>query len=280
MFQFELTEEEKVINKFKISPIPTEEQIKEIAELQNTYTFYYKVKSEAFNIFWVEGDVDFPKKLISAITDILVRPVEMPKGQEIPDQMTCRLKDKPTAKDVAYFTDEIPLTPKQAGKIGSILYLFYSDKFTYLVENNVLRVNYEYTSYRVLLNQLLEDIEGENVLVFTVEDISEANAGEFIRRVKDELEGREFMIYQSKYLEGNLNLLIRNESWILKVLESHVKKIKRDSEYFKQLLEKYEKEVSERLSRHLFGEFENHIDKYAQLFDKFCNEMREIQNLK
>lgn len=141
-------------------------------------------------------------------------------------------------------------------------------------------MNYEYTSHRVLLNQLLEDIEGENVLVFTVEDISEANAGEFIRRVKDKLEGREFMIYQSKYLEGNLNLLIRNESWILKVLESHVKKIKRDSEYFKQLLEKYEKEVSERLSRHLFGEFENHIDKYAQLFDKFCNEMREIQNLK
>ena len=241
MLQFELTEEEKVISRFKISPIPTEEQIKEIAELQKTYTFYYKVKSESFNIFWVEGDVDFPNKLISAITDILVRPVEMPKGQEIPDQMTCRLKDKPTAKDVAYFTDEIPLTPKQAGKIGSILYLFYSDKFTYLVENNVLRVNYEYTSYRVLLNQLLEDIEGENVLVFTVEDISEANAGEFIRRVKDELEGREFMIYQSKYLEGNLNLLIRNESWILKVLESHVKKIKRDSEYFKQLLEKYEK---------------------------------------
>lgn len=280
MLQFELTEEEKVISRFKISPIPTEEQIKEIAELQKTYTFYYKVKSESFNIFWVEGDVDFPNKLISAITDILVRPVEMPKGQEIPDQMTCRLKDKPTAKDVAYFTDEIPLTPKQAGKIGSILYLFYSDKFTYLVENNVLRVNYEYTSYRVLLNQLLEDIEGENVLVFTVEDISEANAGEFIRRVKDELEGREFMIYQSKYLEGNLNLLIRNESWILKVLESHVKKIKRDSESFKHVLEKYEKEVSERLSRHLFGEFENHIDKYAQLFDKFCNEMREIRNLK
>lgn len=280
MLQFELTEEEKVISRFKISPIPTEEQIKEIAELQKTYTFYYKVKSETFNIFWVEGEVDFSNKLISAVMDILVRPVEMPKGQEIPDQMTCRLKDKPTAKDVAYFTDEIPLTPKQAGKIGSILYLFYSDKFTYLVENNVLRVNYEYTSHRVLLNQLLEDIEGENVLVFTVEDISEANAGEFIRRVKDKLEGREFMIYQSKYLEGNLNLLIRNESWILKVLESHVKKIKRDSEYFKQLLEKYEKEVSERLSRHLFGEFENHIDKYAQLFDKFCNEMREIQNLK
>lgn len=277
MFQFELTEEEKVINKFKISPIPTEEQIKEIVELQNTYTFYYKLKSETFSIFWAEGEVDFPNKLISAVMDILVRPVEMPKDPEIPDQMTCRLKDKPTAKNVAYFTDEIPLTPKQAGKIGSILYLFYSDKFTYLVENNVLRVNYEYTSYRVLLNQLLEDIEGENVLVFTVEDISEANAGEFIRRVKDELEDREFMIYQSKYLEGNLNLLIRNESWILKVLESHAQKIKRGSEYFKQIFEKYETEIRQRLASHWAVDQDV---EYSQLFDKFYNEMRRVWDLK
>ncbi len=70
MLQFELTEEEKVISRFKISPIPTEEQIKEIAELQKTYTFYYKVKSETFNIFWVEGEVDFSNKLISAVMDI------------------------------------------------------------------------------------------------------------------------------------------------------------------------------------------------------------------
>lgn len=280
MFQFELTEEEKVINKFKISPIPTEEQIKEIAELQNTYTFYYKVKSEAFNIFWVEGEVDFPNKLISAVMDILVRPVVMPKDPEIPDQMTCRLKDKPAAKDVAYFTDEIPLTPKQAGKIGSILYLFYSDKFTYLVENNMLKVNYEGATYRAFLNNLLNDIEKENILLFTVENISEADAAEFIRAVKDEHEHHLFIIYQSKYLEGNLNLLIPNKPWVLKVLEPLAQKIKRDGEYFKHVLKKYEKEISERLSRHFFGQLEAHVGEYAQLFDKFCNEMREIRNLK
>lgn len=58
------------------------------------------------------------------------------------------------------------------------------------------------------------------------------------------------------------------------------RKLRETVNLFKHVLEKYEKEVSERLSRHLFGEFENHIDKYAQLFDKFCNEMREIRNLK
>lgn len=280
MLQFELTEEEKVISRFKISPIPTEEQIKKIAELQKTYTFYYKVKSETFNIFWVEGEVDFSNKLISAVMDILVRPVEMPKGQEIPDQMTCRLKDKPTAKDVAYFTDEIPLTPKQADKIGPILYHFFSDKFTYVIEDNMLKVSYEYTAYRSPINQLLKDIEGENILLFTVENITEAGADELISVVKGEYKLAEIMIYQSRYLKGDLHLLIKNEPRLLKTLETHAKKIKRDSESFKHVLEKYEKEVSERLSRHLFGEFENHIDKYAQLFDRFCNEMREIRNLK
>lgn len=58
------------------------------------------------------------------------------------------------------------------------------------------------------------------------------------------------------------------------------RKLRETVNLFKHVLEKYEKEVSERLSRHFFGEFENHIDKYAQLFDKFCNEMREIRNLK
>lgn len=280
MLQFELTEEEKVISRFKISPIPTEEQIKEIAELQKTYTFYYKVKSETFNIFWVEGEVDFSNKLISAVMNILVRPVEMPKGQEIPDQMTCRLKDKPTAKDVAYFTDEIPLTPKQADKIGPILYHFFSDKFTYVIEDNMLKVSNEYTAYRAPINQLLKDIEGENILLFTVENITEAGADELISVVKGEYKLAKIMIYQRRYLKGDLHLLIKNEPRLLKTLETHAKKIKRDSESFKHVLEKYEKEVSERLSRHLFGEFENHIDKYAQLFDRFCNEMREIRNLK
>lgn len=276
MFQFELIEEEKVINKFKISPIPTEDQIKEIAELQNTYTFYYKVKSETFSIFWVEGEVDFPNKLISAVMDILVRPVEVSKDQEIPDQMTCRLKDKPTAKDVAYFADEILLTPKQAGKIEPIIDLFYSDKIAYVVEDNELKVSYEIPSYRALLNKILKDIEGENVLLFTIKNITEAEADELIRVAKREIERCNFIIYQRKYLEGNLHLLIRNEPWVLKALESHAQKIKRSNDFF----ERYEKEVRERLSRHFFGEFENRIDKYAQLFDKFCNEMREIRNLK
>ena len=274
MLQFELTEERKVVNEFKISPIPTEKQIKEIAELQNKYSFYYKVKSETFNIFWTEDEVNFPNKLINAALDILVRPVETSKD---PEQTTCRLKVERPAKDVAYFTDEILLTSKQAGKIGSILYLFYSDKFTYLVENNVLKVNYEYASYRVLLNQLLEDIEGENVLVFTVEYISKADAVEFIRRVKDELEDREFMIYQSKYLEGNLNLLLRNESWILKVLESHAQKIKRGSDCFKQIFEKYETEIRQRLASHWAVDQDV---EYSQLFDKFYNEMRRVWDLK
>lgn len=280
MLQFELTEEEKVISRFKISPIPTEEQIKEIAELQKTYTFYYKVKSESFNIFWVEGDVDFPNKLISAITDILVRSVEVSKDPELPEQSTCGLKDKPTTKGNAYYTKEFPLTPKQADKIGPILYHFFSDKFTYVIEDNMLKVSYEYTAYRAPINQLLKDIEGENILLFTVENITEAGADELISVVKGEYKLAEIMIYQSRYLKGDLHLLIKNEPRLLKTLETHAKKIKRDSESFKHVLEKYEKEVSERLSRHLFGEFENHIDKYAQLFDKFCNEMREIQNLK
>lgn len=232
MLQFELTEEEKVISRFKISPIPTEEQIKEIAELQKTYTFYYKVKSESFNIFWVEGDVDFPNKLISAITDILVRPVEMPKGQEIPDQMTCRLKDKPTTKGNAYYTKEFPLTPKQADKIGPILYHFFSDKFTYVIEDNMLKVSYEYTAYRSPINQLLKDIEGENILLFTVENITEAGADELISVVKGEYKLAEIMIYQSRYLKGDLHLLIKNEPRLLKTLETHAKKIKRDSESF------------------------------------------------
>lgn len=280
MLQFELTEEEKVISRFKISPIPTEEQIKEIAELQKTYTFYYKVKSESFNIFWVEGDVDFPNKLISAITDILVRSVEVSKDPELPDQMTCGLKDKPTTKGNAYYTKEFPLTPKQADKIGPILYHFFSDKFTYVIEDNMLKVSYEYTAYRAPINQLLKDIEGENILLFTVENITEAGADELISVVKGEYKLAEIMIYQNRYLKGDLHLLIKNEPRLLKTLETHAKKIKRDSESFKHVLEKYEKEVSERLSRHLFGEFENHIDKYAQLFDRFCNEMREIRNLK
>lgn len=276
MFQFELTEEEKVISKFKISPIPTEEQIKKIAELQNTYTFYYKVKSEAFGIFWVEGDVDFPNKLISAIMDILVRSVEVPKDPEIPDQMTCRLKDKPTAKDVAYFADEILLTPKQAGKIGSILYL-YSDKFTYLVEDNVLKVSYESPWYRSLLNKILEDIESEKVLLFTIENITEAEADKIIHVAKREIECCNFIIYKQKYLEGNLNLLIRNEAWVLKALESHAEKIKKSNELFKQVFEKYEKEVRQRFSRHCFGD---QGVEYAQLFDQFYNEMRKVWDLK
>lgn len=280
MLQFELTEEEKVISRFKISPIPTEEQIKEIAELQKTYTFYYKVKSESFNIFWVEGDVDFPNKLISAITDILVRSVEVSKDPELHDQMTCGLKDKPTTKGNAYYTKDFPLTPKQADKIGPILYHFFSDKFTYVIEDNMLKVSYEYTAYRSPINQLLKDIEGENILLFTVENITEAGADELISVVKGEYKLAEIMIYQNRYLKGDLHLLIKNEPRLLKTLETHAKKIKRDSESFKHVLEKYEKEVSERLSRHLFGEFENHIDKYAQLFDRFCNEMREIRNLK
>lgn len=280
MLRFELTEEEKVISRFKISPIPTEEQIKEIAELQKTYTFYYKVKSESFNIFWVEGDVDFPNKLISAITDILVRSVEVSKDPELPDQMTCGLKDKPTTKGNAYYTKEFPLTPKQADKIGPILYYFFSDKFTYVIEDNMLKVSYEYTAYRAPINQLLKDIEGENILLFTVENITEAGADELISVVKGEYKLAEIMIYQSRYLKGDLHLLIKNEPRLLKTLETHANKIKRDSESFKHVLEKYEKEVSERPSRHLFGGFENHIDKYAQLFDRFCNEMREIRNLK
>lgn len=278
MLQFELTEEEKVISRFKIFPIPTEEQIKEIAELQKTYTFYYKVKSESFNIFWVEGDVDFPNKLISAITDILVRPVEVSKD---PEQSTCGLKDKPTMKDSARYTSEFPLTPKQADKIEPILRHFFSDKFTYVVEDNVLKASYKYTGYRALIDQLLKDIEDENILLFTVENITEADADELIiRAVKDEKELGGFIICQSKYLKDNLHLLIRNKPRFLKALKTHVREIKRCNETFKHVFEKYEKEVSERLSRHLFGEFENRIDKYAQLFDKFCNEMREIRNLK
>lgn len=281
MFQFELIEEEKVINKFKISPIPTEDQIKEIAELQNTYTFYYKVKSETFSIFWAEGEVDFPNKLISAVMDILVRSVEVSKDPELPEQSTCGLKDKPTTKDTARYTSEFPLTPKQADKIEPILHHFFSDKFTYEIEDNVLKASYKYTGHHALINQLLKDIEDENILLFTVENITEADADELIiRAVKDEKELGGFIICQSKFLKDNLHLLIRNKPRFLKALKTHVREIKRDSESFKRVLEKYEKEVSERLSRHFFGEFENHIDKYAQLFDKFCNEMREIRNLK
>lgn len=281
MLQFELTEEEKVISRFKISPIPTEEQIKEIAGLQKTYTFYYKVKSESFNIFWVEGDVDFPNKLISAITDILVRSVEVSKDPESPEQSTCGLKEKPTTKDTTRYTSEFPLTPKQADIIEPILHHFFSDKFTYEIEDNVLKASYKYTGHHALINQLLKDIEDENILLFTVENITEADADELIiRAVKDEKELGGFIICQSKYLKDNLHLLIRNKPRFLKALKTHVREIKRDSESFKRVLEKYEKEVSERLSHHFFGEFEKHVDKYAQLFDKFCNEMREIRNLK
>ncbi len=280
MFQFELTEEEKVINKFKISPIPTEEQIKEIAELQNTYTFYYKVKSEAFNIFWVEGEVDFPNKLISAVMDILVRPVETPKDPEIPDQMTCRLKDKPTAKDVAYFTDEILLTPKQAGKVEPIIDLFFSDEFTYVAEDNKLKVSYESACCHSLLKDLLEDIEDERILLFTVENITELDADVFIHDVDDEIGRFVMAICQQKYLEGNLHLLVKNEPRVLKVLKSHVRKIKRNNELYKRVFEKYEKEVRQRFSRHCSGWFENHGVELAQLFDQFYNEMRKIQDLK
>lgn len=281
MFQFELTEEEKVINKFKISPIPTEEQIKEIAELQNTYTFYYKVKSEAFNIFWVEGDVDFPNKLISAVMDILVRPIVMPKDPEIPDQMTCRLKDKPTAKDVAYFTDEILLTPKQAGKVEPIIDLFFSDEFTYVAEDNKLKVSYESACCHSLLKDLLEDIEDENVLLFTVENITEADADELIiRAVQDEKELGGFIICQSKYLKDSLHLLIRNKPRFLKALKTHVREIKRNNELYKRVFEKYEKEVRQRFSRHCSGWFENHGMELAALFDQFYNEMRKIRDLK
>ena len=277
MFQFELIEEEKVINKFKISPIPTEDQIKEIAELQNTYTFYYKVKSETFSIFWVEGEVDFPNKLISAVMDILVRSVEVPKDQEIPDQMTCRLKDKPTAKDVAYFADKILLTPKQAGKVEPIIDLFFSDKFTYVIEDNVLKASYDDTDCRALLNDLLEGIEDENILIFTVESITEADAGELIRRVEDEYTPAKFRIYRSKYLKDSLHLLIKNEPRLLKTLETHVWKIKKCNESFKHLLEKYEKEIRQRLSRHWFGD---HEVEASQLLDKFYNEMRKVLDLK
>lgn len=280
MLQFELTKEEKVINRFKISPIPTEEQIKEIVELQNKYTFYYKVKSETFNIFWVEGDVDFPNKLISAITDILVRSVEVSKDPELPEQSTCGLKDKPTMKDTARYTSEFPLTPKQADKIEPIIDLFYNDKIAYVVEDNVLKASYDDIDCHAFLKDLLSEIEDENILLFAVENIAEVDADELISVVEDEYTRAKFTIYQNKYLKGNLHLLIRNEPRLLKTLKTHVRRIKRSNELFKQLLEKYEKEVSERLSRHFFGEFENHIDKYAQLFDKFCNEMREIQNLK
>lgn len=274
MLQFELTEERKVVNKFKISPIPTEKQIKEIADLQNKYTFYYKVKSDTFNVFWIEGEVSFPNKLISAVLDILVQPVEVSKD---PEQMTCRLKDEPSTKDVTYFTDEILLTSKQAGKIEPIIDHFFSDKFSYAVEGDVLKVSYKCATYRAILNNLLKDIEKEYILLFTVEDISEANAVEFIRAVKDELKGTEFMIYQSKYLEGNLKLLTRNEPWILKVLESHAQKIKRDAEYFKQIFEKYETEIRQRLARHWAVD---HDVEYAQLFDNFYNEMRRVWDLK
>lgn len=274
MLQFELTEERKVVNKFKISPTPTEKQIKEIAELQNKYAFYYKVKSDTFNIFWIEGEVSFPNKLISAVLDILVRPVETSKD---PEQMTCGLKDVSTTKDVTCFTDEFLLTPKQAGKIEPIIDHFFNDKFSYVVEGDVLKVSYKCATYRAILNNLLKDIEREYILLFTVEDISEANAGEFIRVVKDELKGTEFMIYQSKYLEGNLKLLTRNEPWILKVLESHAQKIKRDAEYFKQIFEKYETEIRQRLARHWAVD---HDVEYAQLFDNFYNEMRRVWDLK
>ena len=280
MFQFELIEEEKVINKFKISPIPTEDQIKEIAELQNTYTFYYKVKSETFSIFWVEGEVDFPNKLISAVMDILVRPVEVPKDQEIPDQMTCRLKDKPTAKDIAYFTDEILLTPKLAGKVEPIIDLFFSDKFTYVVEGNKLKVSYEDGCDHALLKDLLEGIEDERILLFTVENITELDADLFIHDVDDEIGRFVMAICQQKYLEGNLHLLVKNEPRVLKVLKSHVRKIKRNNELYKHVFEKYEKEVRQRFSRHCSGWFENHGAELGVLFDQFYNEMRKIRDHK
>lgn len=280
MFQFELTEEEKIINKFKISPIPTEEQIKEIVELQNTYTFYYKLKSETFSIFWAEGEVDFPNKLISAVMDILVRPVEVPKDQEIPDQMTCRLKDKPTAKDIAYFTDEILLTPKLAGKVEPIIDLFFSDKFIYVVEDNKLKVSYEDGCDHALLKDLLEVTEDERILLFTVENIIEADANELIDDMKDEFGGFVTVIYQQKYLEGNLHLLVKNEPRVLKVLKSHVRKIKRNNELYKRIFEKYEKEVRQRFSRHCSGWFENHGAELGVLFDQFYNEMRKIRDLK
>lgn len=277
MFQFELTEEEKVINKFKISPIPTEDQIKEIAELQNTYSFYYKVKSETFNIFWAEDEVDFPNKLISAVMDILVRSVKVPKD---PEQMTCRLKDKPTAKDVAYFTDEILLTPKQAGKVEPIIDLFFSDKFTYVTEDNKLKVSYESACCHSLLKDLLEGIEDERILLFTVENITELDADVFIHDVDDEIGRFVMAICQQKYLEGNLHLLVKNEPRVLKVLKSHVRKIKRNNELYKHVFEKYEKEVRQRFSRHCSGWFENHGVELAQLFDQFYNEMRKIRDLK
>lgn len=184
-------------------------------------------------------------------------------------------------KDSARYTSEFPLTPKQADKIEPILRHFFSDKFTYVIEDNVLKASYKHTGYRALIDQLLKDIEDENILLFTVENITEADADELIiRAVKDEKELGGFIICQSKYLKDNLHLLIRNKPRFLKALKTHVREIKRCNETFKHVFEKYEKEVSERLSRHLFGEFENRIDKYAQLFDKFCNEMREIRNLK
>ena len=280
MFQFELTEEEKVISRFKISPIPTEEQIKEIAELQNTYSFYYKVKSESFNIFWAEDEVDFPNKLISAVMDILVRSVKVPKDPEISDQMTCRLKDKPTAKDVAYFTDEILLTPKQAGKVEPIIDLFFSDKFTYVAEDNKLKVSYESACCHSLLKDLLEGIEDERILLFTVENITELDADVFIHDVDDEIGRFVMAICQQKYLEGNLHLLVKNEPRVLKVLKSHVRKIKRNNELYKHVFEKYEREVRQRFSRHCSGWFENHGVELGQLFDQFYNEMRKIRDLK
>ncbi|MUY37163.1 hypothetical protein GLN57_26205, partial [Shigella flexneri 2a] len=118
----------------------------------------------------------------------------------------------------------------------------------------MLKVGYEYTGYRATINQLLKDIEGENILLFTVENITEAGADELISVVKGEHKLAEIMIYQSRYLKGDLHLLIKNEPRLLKTLETYAKKIKSDSESFKHVLEKYEKEVSERLSRHFFGE--------------------------
>lgn len=278
MLQFELTKEEKVINRFKISPIPTEEQIKEIAELQKTYTFYYKVKSESFNIFWVEGDVDFPNKLISAITDILVRSVEVSKDPELPEQSTCGLKDKPTTKGNTYYTVEFSLTPKQADKIGPILYHFFSDKFTYVIEDNMLKVSSEYTAYRASINQLLKDIEDEDILLFTVENITEADADELIiHAVKDEDELGGFIICQSKYLKGDLHFLIRNKPRFIKALKTHVREIKRDSESFKQIFEKYETEIRQRFAQ--LWTVEQDVE-YSQLFVEFYNEMRMVWDLK
>lgn len=278
MLQFELTKEEKVINRFKISPIPTEEQIKEIAELQKTYTFYYKVKSETFNIFWVEGDVDFPNKLISAITDILVRSVEVSKDPELPEQSTCGLMDKPTMKGNTYYTVEFSLTPKQADKIGPILYHFFSDKFTYVIEDNMLKVSSEYTAYSASINQLLKDIEDEDILLFTVENITEADADELIiHAVKDEDELGGFIICQSKYLKGDLHFLIRNKPRFIKALKTHVREIKRDSESFKQIFEKYETEIRQRFAQ--LWTVEQDVE-YSQLFVEFYNEMRMVWDLK